>query len=93
MASKSFTKSEMAALLANRFGFTKSNASGIVDYVFDTLCAKIEGGERIELRGFGVFAVKNTPSRIGRNPQTGDPVDIPAGRKVTFKPSKTLLER
>ena len=48
-------------------------------------------GERIEIRGFGTFSVTETKARNGRNPRTGQPVKIPAGRRVRFKPSKTLL--
>lgn len=69
---------------------TKVKAETAVDAVFDALKMAMKEGERIELRGFGVFMVKPRKSGIGRNPRTGDEVPIPPGKTVRFKPGKEI---
>jgi len=71
-------------------GITKVRAETAVDSVFDALKAAMRSGERIELRGFGVFVVKPRKSGIGRNPRTGAEVPIPPGKTVRFKPGKEI---
>jgi DNA-binding protein HU-beta len=66
---------------------TKVKAELAVDAVFDAMRMSMQRGERIELRGFGVFQVKRG---IGRNPRTGKEVRIPPGRTIRFKPGKEL---
>ena len=61
-----------------------------VDAVFDAMRTSMQRGERIELRGFGVFQVKPRKRGIGRNPRTGKEVKIPPGRTIRFKPGKEL---
>lgn len=77
------------------FPMEKAAADGgwpaAADALFATLAEALRRGERIEIRGFGTFSVTETKARNGRNPRTGQPVKIPAGRRVRFKPSKTLL--
>ena len=69
---------------------TKVKAELAVDAVFDAMRASMMRGERIELRGFGVFQVKPRKRGIGRNPRTGKEVRIPPGRTIRFKPGKEL---
>ncbi len=69
---------------------TKVKAEVAVDAVFDAMRASMMRGERIELRGFGVFQVKPRKRGIGRNPRTGKEVRIPPGRTIRFKPGKEL---
>jgi DNA-binding protein HU-beta len=76
--------------VSNKVGVTKIKAEMAVEAVFDTLKAVMKVGERIELRGFGVFVVKPRKSGIGRNPRTGDEVPIPPGMTVRFKPGKEI---
>jgi len=71
-------------------GITKVRAEMAVDSVFEALKAAMKSGERIELRGFGVFVVKPRKSGIGRNPRTGAEVPIPPGKTVRFKPGKEI---
>jgi len=71
-------------------GITKVRAETAVDSVFEALKTAMRGGERIELRGFGVFVVKPRKSGIGRNPRTGAEVPIPPGKTVRFKPGKEI---
>ncbi len=71
-------------------GITKVRAETAVDSVFEALKTAMRSGERIELRGFGVFVVKPRKSGIGRNPRTGAEVPIPPGKTVRFKPGKEI---
>ena len=69
---------------------TRVKSESAVDAVFDALRRSMCRGERIELRGFGVFQVKPRKRGIGRNPRTGQEVRIPPGRTIRFKPGKAL---
>jgi DNA-binding protein HU-beta len=76
--------------VARAASITKVKAEMAVDAVFDTMRISMQRGERIELRGFGVFQVKPRKRGIGRNPRTGKEVRIPPGRTIRFKPGKDL---
>jgi DNA-binding protein HU-beta len=76
--------------VVNRTGITKTKAEMAVETVFETMKRALEQGDRIELRGFGVFNVKPRKTGIGRNPRTGAEVSIPPGKAVRFKPGKEL---
>ena len=76
--------------VAKAANITKVKAEMAVDAVFDTMRVSMQRGERIELRGFGVFQVKPRKRGIGRNPRTGKEVRIPPGRTIRFKPGKDL---
>ena len=69
---------------------TKVKAEVAVDAVFEAMRISMQRGERIELRGFGVFQVKPRKKGIGRNPRTGREVRIPPGKTIRFKPGKNL---
>ncbi len=69
---------------------TKVKAEVAVDAVFDAMRQSMQRGERIELRGFGVFQVKPRKRGVGRNPRTGQEVPIPPGRTIRFRPGKDL---
>ena len=69
---------------------TKVKAEVAVDAVLDAMRTSMKRGERIELRGFGVFQVKPRKRGIGRNPRTGQEVRIPPGRTIRFRPGKEL---
>lgn len=76
--------------VVNRTGITKTKAEIAVETVFDSMKNALAKGERIELRGFGVFNVKPRKTGIGRNPRTGAEVNIQPGKAVRFKPGKEL---
>ena len=76
--------------VVNRTGISKAKAEHAVETVFESLKQALERGERIELRGFGVFNVRPRKTGIGRNPRTGAEVSIPPGKAVRFKPGKEL---
>jgi integration host factor subunit beta len=65
----------------------------IVSTIFDEIAAALARGDRVELRGFGAFSVKNRDARIGRNPRTGEAVPVPEKRVPFFKTGKDLRER
>jgi DNA-binding protein HU-beta len=83
-------KQDIVTQVAERKGITKVKAEIAVDAFFDSLKDALRRGERIELRGFGVFVVKPRKSGIGRNPRTGAEVPIPPGKTVRFKPGKEI---
>jgi DNA-binding protein HU-beta len=76
--------------VVNKTGITKSKAEVAVEAVFETMKKALTRGDRIELRGFGVFNVRPRKTGIGRNPRTGTEVNIPPGKAVRFKPGKEL---
>lgn len=65
----------------------------IVSAVFDEITDALANGDRVELRGFGAFSVKERDARIGRNPRTGESVEVPAKRAPFFKTGKDLRDR
>ena len=76
--------------VVTKTGITKTKAELAVETVFESMKTSLSKGERIELRGFGVFQVKPRKRGIGRNPRTGKEVRIPPGRTIRFKPGKDL---
>jgi DNA-binding protein HU-beta len=83
-------KQDIVSRVSSKLGVTKVRAEAAVDSVFEALKTAMKKGERIELRGFGVFVVKPRKSGIGRNPRTGAEVPIPPGKTVRFKPGKEI---
>ena len=83
-------KLDIISEVVNRTGITKTKAETAVETVFESMKKALARGDRIELRGFGVFSVKPRKTGIGRNPRTGEEVSIPPGRAVRFKPGKEL---
>ena len=83
-------KSDIINGVVNRTGSTRTKAEIAVETVFGAMKKALERGDRIELRGFGVFTVKPRKTGIGRNPRTGAQVTIPPGKAVRFKPGKEL---
>lgn len=78
--------------VADKTGVPKIKAEVAVEALFDAMKKALQNGERIELRGFGVFIVKPRKRGIGRNPRTGQEVAIPAGKTIRFKPGKELQQ-
>lgn len=76
--------------VVNKTGITKTKAEMAVETVFECMKRALGNGERIELRGFGIFNVRPRKTGIGRNPRTGAEVAIPPGKAVRFKPGKEL---
>jgi DNA-binding protein HU-beta len=83
-------KLDIITEVVNKTGITKTKAEQAVETVFEAMKRALANGDRIELRGFGVFSVRPRKTGIGRNPRTGAEVNIPPGRAVRFKPGKEL---
>ncbi len=83
-------KQDIVNRVAEQLNITKVKAEIAVESVFNSLKNALKRGERIELRGFGVFIVKPRKSGVGRNPRTGEEVAIPPGKTIRFKPGKEI---
>ncbi len=83
-------KAEMVARLAQKMGISKKEADVVVKTVFGTIVESLSNGEKVELRGFGSFRVKNRNPRKSRNPKTGEIVHVPAKKVPFFRPGKDL---
>ena len=84
------TKAEIISRIYEKVGFSKKEATDVVEATFEVIKSTLENGEKVKISGFGNFAVNTKRPRKGRNPQTGDEIII-VGRKVlTFKPSQIL---
>jgi integration host factor subunit alpha len=84
------TKADLVEAIHTKVGFSKKESADIVEMVFDTIKETLEKGEKIKISGFGNFEVRDKRSRVGRNPQTGEVIEISARRVLTFKPSQVL---
>ncbi len=87
------TKADMAESLFNKLGLNKKEARELVDLCFEELKASLALGEPVKLSGFGNFGLRDKKERPGRNPRTGEKVQITARRVVTFSPGNKLKAR
>jgi integration host factor subunit beta len=87
------TKKEMAKAIAEGMGLTQYQVQEVIQRVLDGITQTLVSEGRIELRNFGVFEVQGRRPRRARNPRTGQAVDVPAKRVVTFKPGREMEER
>jgi integration host factor subunit beta len=88
----SMTKAELVEEVSRVSDLTKKHSEVIVDTVFKSIIDALHRGEKIELRGFGSFRLRRREPRKGRNPKTGDKVDVPPKKVPYFKPGKELKE-
>ena len=86
------TKAELVDEVARVVQLTKKQAETIVNIVFDSIVDSLRSGQKIELRGFGSFRLRSRKSRTGRNPKTGEKVEVPSKKIPYFKPGKELKE-
>ncbi len=84
------TKADLIESVYLTTGFSKKESAAIVEMVFDLMKHTLQDGEKIKIAGFGNFVVKDKASRRGRNPQTGNEIEISARKILTFKPSQVL---
>lgn len=92
-AQKTVTKKEIVATIAGKVGMPINSIHEVVQHWMDQLTSELSAGNRVELREFGVFEVRQRKARIARNPKTGDAVQVPARAAVTFKPGKVMKEQ
>ena len=93
MAHLTLTKVDLIEEVLTLGGLTRRDAETLVEAVFDSVTAAIQRGDKMEVRGFGSFRIRERKPRTGRNPKTGAKVEIPAKRVPYFKPSKELRDR
>ncbi len=86
-------KTELIALAAQSAGLTKKDAERFLNAALDHIAAELTAGGKVQLSGFGSFEIRDREPRLGRNPRTGEAVDIAATRTPVFKPSKMLKEK
>ncbi len=86
------TKADLVELVADNADVARKQADEIVQVVLESIIAALHRDEKVELRGFGSFRIRQRGSRIGRNPKTGDQVKVPPKRIPYFKPGKHLRE-
>src|SRR5882724_3680224 len=87
-------KGELIAHIAHQYPhYTPQAVETLMNAVLEQLATTLTQGERVELRGFGSFAVRERPARSGRNPRTGAPVAVAAKRVAVFKAAKELRQR
>jgi integration host factor subunit beta len=91
--SRSLTRAELIEEVSRAAELQKREASSVVDAVLKAIAAALRRGEVVELRGFGSFRYRQRAARLGRNPKTGAPVEVPAKRIPFFRPGKKLRLR
>ena len=87
------TKSSLIKQLARKTGKSTKESEAVVDAIFGQIAESLERGQRVELRGFGTFGLKERKAKDGRNPKTGEFVSVAAKRVMFFKAGKELRER
>ncbi|MBG51913.1 MAG: HU family DNA-binding protein [Alphaproteobacteria bacterium] len=85
-------KNDLIAVVADQSGLSKADATKAVDCVFDTITASLKGGDEVRLVGFGTFNVTRRAASEGRNPRTGEKIQIPASNQPKFKAGKGLKD-
>lgn len=85
-------KTELIAAAAERSGLTKKDAEKALNAAIDAITAALVAGDKVQVSGFGIFEVKAREARVGRNPRTGEAMEIAASKVPGFKASKTLKD-
>jgi DNA-binding protein HU-beta len=85
-------KNDLVAAVADSAGLTKADATKAVDAVFDNVTSSLQGGGEVRLVGFGTFSVVDRKATTGRNPRTGETIQIPASKQPKFKAGKGLKD-
>ena len=87
------TKAELINMIVDKTGATKKDAADIFEAVFTTISESLGNGEKVAIAGFGSFDISERAARKGRNPQTGEEIDIAASKNVRFKATSALKEK
>ena len=88
----SLTKAEIVERLHREAGFSKKETNDLVGLIFKIIKDTLAKGEKVKISGFGNFTIRDKASRLGRNPQTGEGMEISARRVLSFRPSQVLKE-
>ena len=84
------TKADLVEKISDQVSLPKKDSETVVNTVFQCIIDALAKGDKVELRGFGSFRTRDRRSRVGRNPKTGDRVDVPQKKVPFFKPGKNL---
>jgi DNA-binding protein HU-beta len=87
------TKSQLIDAVAGTSGHTKKDLETLVDGILEQVSDALQKGEKVDLRGFGSFVAREKKARTGRNPKTGETIQIAARKAVAFKPGKELATK
>ena len=87
------TKKEIVAIISDRTDMKQVDVKKITQMVLDMIIESLAKGETVELRNFGIFKVKSRKARMGRNPKTGERVEVPGKKAVAFKAGLVMKER
>jgi integration host factor subunit alpha len=90
---ENMTKAEIVEAVCRNANLSKKEATDITETIFEIIRQSLEHGESIKLPGFGNFSVREKSVRVGRNPKTGEEMEISARKVVSFKPSQILRDR
>jgi DNA-binding protein HU-beta len=85
-------KTDLIRSISDSTGLKNTEATRLVDAVFDTISASLRKGEQVSISGFGTFVAKTKAAREGRNPATGQPIHIPARTSAAFKPATAMKD-
>ncbi len=85
-------KNDLIAVVADKAGLSKSDSTNAVDSMIEGISEALERGAEVRLVGFGTFSVTNRRASKGRNPRTGEPINIPASKQPKFKAGKVLKQ-
>ncbi len=85
-------KTDLIRSISDSTGLKNTEATRLVDAVFDTISATLRKGEQVSISGFGTFVAKTKAAREGRNPATGQPIHIPARTSAAFKPATAMKD-
>jgi integration host factor subunit beta len=90
MTDSTVTKADLVEVLVRVTDLPRKESEAVVETIFGSIIGALQGGDRIEIRGFGSFRIHQRRGRTGRNPKTGAKVEVPPKRIPVFKPSKEL---
>lgn len=85
-------KAELINAVAEKADLSKKDSEAAINAAIDVIAAALADGDKVQLVGFGAFEVKDRAARVGRNPKTSQPIEIPASRMPVFKPGKPLKD-
>jgi DNA-binding protein HU-beta len=86
------TKAELIDAMAQKIDLPKATAERAVNMIFDDIVTALKSNDKVNISGFGTFTVSNRKARQGRNPKTGETIEIQASRSAKFKPGKVLKD-
>ena len=85
-------RTELVNVITCESGVAKKDVEAVISAAIEAVTDALKSGDKVQLLGFGTFEVKETAAREGRNPQTGEAITIPAGKKPAFSPAKALKD-